>query len=64
MTAGAKGDGRADDADAIEKAIAAADDSGADVLFSSGQTYCLGRTITKRQGMRVYSEEGERERSG
>lgn len=55
---GAKGDGRADDADAIEKAIAAADDSGADVLFSSGQTYCLGRTITKRQGMRVYSEEG------
>lgn len=55
---GAKGDGRADDADAIDKAVAAADDSGADVLFSRGRTYAVSRSVVKRKGMRIYSEEG------
>ncbi|KAL4451468.1 hypothetical protein ABPG75_007130 [Micractinium tetrahymenae] len=55
---GAKGDGSADDADAIDRAIAAADDGGADVLFSAGQTYGIGHTIVKRLGMRIYSEDG------
>ena len=55
--AGARGDGKNDDAAAINWALQAANDSNAELVFGP-KTYAVGATLKKGEGTRVFSHPG------